>query len=241
MAQLRKRIENNLRGRIEDRLAELGRSAIEAATKGGLERNYIRDLIAGKKSSVSQKNLPKVAKGLDWTMTELIAEGRPDSVSVVPDITTILEYDVRGGASYAGGVVGEEEVTVDDGGNAITTAAVRSRWGFPVPFLRDELRMRAGRAHILAIRGDSMVDTLYDGDRAIIDLDDTDVSQGGVFALVDDDGTVIVKQVELVRGGGSASRHILCTSRNSRYKPFELMLESPVRIIGRVASKITRI
>lgn len=86
-----------------------------------------------------------------------------------------------------------------------------------------------------------MVDTLYDGDRAIIDLDDTDVSQGGIFAVLDDLGTLIIKQVEMVRSGGKGARRILCSSRNSAYQPFELKLEDPVKIIGRVACKITRI
>ncbi len=41
-----------------------------------------------------------------------------------------------------------------------------------------------------------MKDALFDGDRAIINLDDTDVSQGGIFALLDDNSSLIIKQVE---------------------------------------------
>lgn len=84
-----------------------------------------------------------------------------------------------------------------------------------------------------------MKDALFDGDRAIINLDDTDVSQGGIFALLDDSASLIIKQVEIVHG--SKARKIRCTSRNPVYAPFELELAEPVRIVGRVAGKITRL
>jgi phage repressor protein C with HTH and peptisase S24 domain len=150
----------------------------------------------------------------------------------------VPEIDVRAGASYAGGF-NQEETTIDEYGNSVSRDAIRASWGIPAPFLRDELHIRPGRAHMLPIRGDSMNDVLFDGDRAIINLDDTDLSQGGIFALLDDQSSLIIKQVELVRGKGP--QRIKCTSRNPVYAPFELVLDDPVRIIGRVASKITRL
>lgn len=155
-----------------------------------------------------------------------------DATAAVPEI------DVRAGASYAGGF-GQEENTIDQQGNYVSRDVISANWGIPVPFLRDELRIQPGKAHILPVRGDSMNDALFDGDRAIINLDDRDVSQGGIFALLDDNASLIIKQVELVRGSGS--RRIRCTSRNPVYAPFELDLTDPVMIIGRVASKITRL
>jgi phage repressor protein C with HTH and peptisase S24 domain len=239
-AAARKRIEPDLPERVTRRLTQLKRSPIVAATSVGLERNYLRDLSAGRKLTISQKHLPKVASALDWSVAQLLgAESLNTRQDYTAETTAIPEIDLKAGASYAGGLP-EEEVVLDEHGHALTGAMVRTTWGIPAPFLRDELRVRSTRAHILPIRGDSMAETLFDGDRVIIDLDDTDVSQGGIFALVDDDGTVIVKQVELVRGGGGR-RRILCTSRNPSYKAFELALEEPVRIIGRVASRITRL
>lgn len=229
----------DLKARISRRLRELGRGPVKAARIAGLERNFIRDLITGRKRSVYQEAMGKVAKGLDWTLADLLGQELDIQLErLESDNVEIPEIDVRAGASYGGGVASEDE-SLDEEGTERVGGPVRSRWGVPAPFLRNELRVRAGRAHILPIRGDSMIDTLYDGDRAIIDLDDTDVSQGGIFALLDDNGTLIIKQVELIRAGGP--KRILCTSRNPRYKPFELPLHEPVRIIGRVASKITRI
>lgn len=233
---------NPLRDRVKSRLAELGRSPIEAATTGGLERNYIDDLVKGDKESFSQKHLERVAKGLDWSISELLGyhdvkQGHRTRDERASAPIEVPEMDVRAGGAYAGGI-GQEE-TVAEAGNLVTRDAVRAHWGIPLPFLRDELHLKPGRTHILPVRGDSMMDALFDGDRAIIDLDDTDVSQGGIFALLDDNGSVIVKQIELIRGKGP--RRIRCKSRNPQYEPFELFLADPVRIIGRVACKITRL
>lgn len=224
--------------RVRRRLTQLGRSPIEAAQRVGLERNYLRDLTKDKKNSLNQRHLSKVAAALDWTVGQLLGENIGAArIDGVPNVVAIPEIDIKAGAGYGGGLPQEGVVIDEDGGEIVGGAAVRATWSFPVPFMREELRVR--RAHILAIRGDSMTGALYDGDRAIVDLDDVDVSQGGIFALLDDLGTLIVKQVELIRG--SAPSRILCTSRNVLYKPFELLLEDPVRIIGRVASKITRL
>ena len=52
---------------IERRLSELNRGPVEAATLAGLERNYIRDILDGKKKSVRQLGMSSLAKALDWT------------------------------------------------------------------------------------------------------------------------------------------------------------------------------
>lgn len=151
----------------------------------------------------------------------------------------IPEIDVRAGAGYGGGSSIEENVVLD--GTVVSRDAVRATWGFPFPFLRDELHVKPGRFHVLQIRGDSMVDLLFNGDRVGIDLDDIEITRdGGIFALLDDTGAVIVKQVELV-SALDGERKIRCTSRNTHFGPFELQLADPVRIIGRVACRITRL
>jgi phage repressor protein C with HTH and peptisase S24 domain len=175
------------------------------------------------------KKQPKIAKN------EVASPFEPHFDSV-----EVPEIDLQAGANYAGGF-GSEENFIDQFGNSVSKDVVSTTWGIPKPFLRDELRIQAGRAHILPVKGDSMRDILFDGDRAIVNLDDTDLSQGGIFALLDDNSSIIIKQVELVRMKGDHARRILCSSRNRAYGPFELELAHPVRIIGRVASKITRL
>lgn len=84
---------------------------------------------------------------------------------------------------------------------------------------------------------DGSAKALTSGDRVVIDRKDTDPRQGGIFAVWDGDG-VIIKQVEIVRG--SSPPQIVCTSRNSNYKPITLDLDGNVHIIGRVSAKFSR-
>ena len=229
-----------LRKRIKARLATLGRGAIEAAVKAGLERSYISDFVSGKKKTIKIDSYPKVAAALDWTVEELTEATNVRHIT--GDISaqvSVPEYDIRAGAAYGGGLPSEQYAEGADGVSVLVEGA-RLSWGLPRPFLQDELRIQPGRAHILPIRGDSMVDALHDGDRAIIDLDDIDVSQGGIFAIRDDNSSIIIKQVELIRGRGT-ERRIRCSSRNPHYAPFDLILVEPVAIIGRVACKFTRL
>ena len=95
-----------------------------------------------------------------------------------------------------------------------------------------------GDMPVVRMRGDSMGDALRSGDFAIIDTEQSDFSQGVIFALLDDSASVIIMQVTPVHG--SRGRRILCTYANPRYPPFELPLEDPVKIIGRVAHRLTR-
>jgi phage repressor protein C with HTH and peptisase S24 domain len=91
---------------------------------------------------------------------------------------------------------------------------------------------------VVRMRGDTMSPTLRSGDFAIIDTTQTEVAQGGIFALLDEMAKVIIIQVTPVHG--SRGRRILCTYANPRYPPFELPIEDPVKIVGRVVEKITR-
>ncbi|WP_296585684.1 S24 family peptidase [Xanthobacter sp.] len=58
---------------IVERLTELNRNPFEAARKAEAERNFFNDILTGKKESVRQSSLAKVALGLDLTMAELSA------------------------------------------------------------------------------------------------------------------------------------------------------------------------
>lgn len=148
----------------------------------------------------------------------------------------LLEYDVKAGTSYGGGVDTQDwEV---DGNSAQMPVA---EWGFPASFVRSELGLIPGQADVILVRGDSMDDGtkhgLSSGDRVIVDRQDTDPRQGGIFAVWDGGG-VIVKQVELIRG--EEPPRIICKSRNPAYAPIELTIDGNVHVIGRIAAKIAR-
>jgi hypothetical protein len=93
---------------------------------------------------------------------------------------------------------------------------------------------------VMQMRGDSMGSSIRDGDFVLLDTDDTDVSEAGIFALLDDSASLIIKQVEIVYEDGHSTGRIRCSPRNPAYRPFELTLGQDARIIGRVAQRITR-
>lgn len=148
----------------------------------------------------------------------------------------VREIDVRGGASYGGGIIDEEH---QEGGQP--SDKVVAKWGLPTEFVESELGLRSGGMDIIKVRGDSMDDGsakgLASGDRVMVDRDDRDVRQGGIFVVFDGVG-IIIKQVELDRE--AQPPRIVCKSLNTRYSPITLTLESPVQVVGRVAARISR-
>lgn len=155
---------------------------------------------------------------------------------VIARALLVKEIDVRGGASYGGGIIDEEH---RENGNAADK--VVAEWGLPAEFVQSELGLRSGGMDIIKVRGDSMDDGsakgLSSGDRVIVDRADQDVRQGGIFVVFDGVG-IIIKQVELDRE--AQPPRIVCKSLNTRYSPITLTLESPVQVVGRVAARISR-
>ena len=123
-----------------------------------------------------------------------------------------------------------------------TTARAAADRELPVLVAADVLFQDSefGDMPMLRIRGNVMGDTLRSGDFAIIDTTDTDISQGGIYAVSTDEWPgIFITQVTRVRDGRSTDR-IRCTPHNPTYPPFELTLGSDARIIGRVAHRVTR-
>jgi len=77
-------VGEELRERVLRRLEELRIGPVEAAKRvNGLERNYIRDLIEGKKRSFGSAKLSDVARALQWTIADLRGETPVDRDNVV--------------------------------------------------------------------------------------------------------------------------------------------------------------
>ena len=220
--------------RIKDK--DLDMSAISLDL--GKNHAYIQQFLnRGVPAKLPETIRPRFAEMLDVDETSLGAPvGRKPLIAAnLPP--TVKEIDVRGTASPGGGVDGE--VHWEEGGYAAEYAV--ARWGLPSTYVRNELGLDFERSAIISVRGDSMDDGtkfgLSSGDRVIVDHQDTDPRQGGIFAVWDGGG-VIIKQVELLRD--AAPLRIVCRSLNARYAPIELVVDDNVRVIGRIAAKIAR-
>lgn len=66
-------MENLLKIVVQNRLRALDLGPIEAATAAGLERTFIRDIVEGRKETIRQSSLAKLAAALRWSPTQLNA------------------------------------------------------------------------------------------------------------------------------------------------------------------------
>ena len=66
-------MSDELKNAVAARLEEAGLVPTPAALGAGLERNFITDILNGKKKNVRGDNLAKLARALNWTPAELLA------------------------------------------------------------------------------------------------------------------------------------------------------------------------
>ena len=130
-------------------------------------------------------------------------------------LINIDQHDVRASAGH-GSLISEETVV--------------GQWPFPREYVRHTLSIRSGRLSLIEVIGDSMEPTLRSGDQILVDLDDFNVSQPGVFALHDGDATV-VKRVERIPGTDPAE--LVLISDNSMHGRYQVRADQ-VNVAGRV-------
>lgn len=134
--------------------------------------------------------------------------------------------------------VPEYRVAVSAGGGALVTEESKRRdWPFASDYLTGELRLPKSSLAVVEVLGDSMEPTLSSGDRVLVNMADTQVSQPGVFIVHDGDGTLI-KRVERVPGSKPAK--LVLISDNPRHTKYEVTADM-VEILGRVVWRAGRI
>lgn len=245
-----------LKDKVAQRLAELKLGPIEAATAADLERNFIADILIGRKQSPRADNMQKLARALQTTVGWLMDE-TPTEPSIVPieeaernggnkphlaPVSTARDYrgsspgamaelDARAGAGN-----GDPGRVVSIYGKGIETGhLVRAEWTFPVDYTRHTLGADPRKTIILEVVGDSMRPTLEPGDRVLVDTSMEWRNDDSVWLI--DDGAPKVKRIRLVRGSDPVRIQIL--SDNPAVTPEEVR-EGDIRIIGRVCGRVSR-
>lgn len=103
---------------------------------------------------------------------------------------------------------------------------------FRADWIRDR-RLKPGKLAAMSATGESMEPTIHDGDSLLVDISQTTVVDGKVYALWYGDGER-VKRLFRLPGGG-----LRICSDNPRHPPLEVGPDHPehVRIIGRVVHR----
>ena len=188
--------------------AELSRD--DLASLINTNRGQIQKLETGYRKLTGQwieRIAPKVKRRKD----EFYGEALPGDGNAVP----VIEYDVRVSAG---------------GGFHISDETKKDVWIFSRQYLADELRLPVAGLVVLEVIGDSMEPTLHSGDRVLVNMNDTRVSQPGIFVLWDGDGTV-VKRLELIPS--TKPPKLKRISDNPLHSTYEVLLEH-TKVIGRV-------
>ncbi|QDM26973.1 LexA family transcriptional regulator [Tardiphaga sp. vice304] len=206
-------MENNeLRQRIRNRLTQLDLGAVEAAKSvNGLERNYLRDFLEGKKASFSSAKQPLVAEALRWTVEELIGSGtrRIDRTTPKMILVPLLDQVTAGRLKTPSSQIPVEDV--------------------PLLAFAD---LGRGEFFALKVDGDSMDRYSPEGSTIVVNKAERTLVNGKcyVFSLR---GETTYKMWQ-----GGETPHLAPYSTNPINKPIFFKKKSDIEVIGRVRKSL---
>lgn len=118
-------------------------------------------------------------------------------------------------------------------GSEVATEAGTNAYAFNHKWL-NKRGLKPDTLSIISVRGDSMEPDLNDGDLVLIDLANTDLADGKIYA-VQYSGSLFVKRIQYVPGD-----LVRLVSRNTQYAPIEIKNPEAdgVRVVGRVVASM---
>jgi phage repressor protein C with HTH and peptisase S24 domain len=169
-----------------------------------------------------ERGVPKTLKDKDKKALAAMIGASPADLGLEDD-GTILAGDFV--------VVPEYDLDLSAGsGSPFDEKRIVEEWPFPGAFLRNVLAVSPTRLIIVRVVGDSMEPTFRPNDRVMVDLDDTNIAQPGVFAVNIDD-TAVIKRLELIPA--SRPKKISLVSDNEVHGRYTVDA-SRVTVLGRV-------
>lgn len=144
------------------------------------------------------------------------------------------QIDVTAGMGGGGLTIISEGVP---GKKGMTFAAehVRDFWRLPQE-VTSALGLKAADIVVIPVQGDSMADTLSEGDYVFVDTRHRLPSPDGLYVLTDDFGGLVVKRLEVSSHPRDEEAMVRIISDNPRHAPKERLL-ADLQIIGRVVRR----
>jgi phage repressor protein C with HTH and peptisase S24 domain len=161
-------------------------------------------------------------------------------------ISTVRPYEselprgspvVSSALSAGGGSVPQTSVIAKNG-ITYSADAVLGEISLPLPVSSSLTPAPTNRIHWFEVRGDSMEPTLNGGDWVGVNTTDRALGQGGVFAIRDGNGEILVKRLRRLRGEQSALVEIV--SDNPRQGNDVEALDAII-VFGRIVARISRV
>ena len=199
-------------------LKQKNRTQADAAEFCGVSDNTISNWV-NKRAVPSIDTMQQIADWFGVSLQELLFG---DEATTSLDIVAVPEYDIDFSC-------GNGKSLFEDRDPVRYVYYLRS-W-----FVENSINPR--RAVRVRIKGDSMKPFLWEGDSALLNLDEVHVVDGGVYAFgIDDD--LFIKRLSIVPGTG-----LRVVSDNEAYAPQVLEYErfdGRLRVFGRVRDKSGR-
>lgn len=146
----------------------------------------------------------------------------------------VAEIEIEPGLG-GGGLATETYVRTPDG-NQFPADAIRGIWQLP-DHVFTQMRARSQNVRCFPVQGDSMLETLDEGDFVFVDVAHRVPSPPGIYALDDGFGGIVVKRLEVVdEEDGEAIVRVI--SDNDRYAERREPASS-LRIVGRYVAMFT--
>lgn len=196
---------------ISARLADIGKGPVDAALGvPGLERNYISEIVRGKKKSFSASKQHLVAEALRWTVPELlaatgIAQAAENNLTLIPIIDLVSAGKLKSPLS---------QIPPDD-------------WDHVS--IGD---LGPGDFFALKIQGDSMDQVVPDGAVVVINRRDRTLVNGKCYVFS------VRGQTTFKSWQGDDVPHLAPLSYNKANKPVFIKKKSDLEVIGRAIRAI---
>ncbi len=207
----------SLKARVKYRMDELGMNPAQVSKAAGFAPTFIRDLLDGRKKSVRTDTLEKLAEVLQVTTAWLHGDG-PIAIAagaisegVTEGFQAVPIYDIR--ASAGAGAL------VEDGAPS----------GYQPYRIAEIDRWNIEQLAVIQVGGDSMWETLHDGDKVLVNRGEQRIVKPGIYILAYE-GELLVKRCQRNLNDGS----VMVSSDNPAYASFKVDDPEVLNVIGRV-------
>lgn len=198
---------DNLRAAIKAKRSNMKAVSIDA----GLGETFVRDVLErGFDPKVS--NFVALAEALEMEPSDLLERhGAPKRDG---DMIRIPTYDIEASAGH---------------GSLVNDGEPLFYQPFRESFLRKRTRSALDALSVIQVRGDSMWETLHDGDQVLIDRQQQNLARAGLYVL-SIQGELVIKRVTM----NPVTKLVTVKSDNPAYEAYRDLDPSDLVVVGRV-------
>ncbi|WP_189484634.1 S24 family peptidase [Asticcacaulis endophyticus] len=205
-----------------------GLTFVGVSDASGIPYSSLKSFAKNPGQSMNDRNIQKLVSAFGVSADDIFKDPQPiksasswydpDTEDAKPDMGDILnlpEYELKISAG---------------GGYTIDRERIKGHWPFSRHYIRDELRLEPRNLSVIEVKGDSMEPLLRPGDRVVVDHNDKNAAEGGLYVIWNG-GATVVKRVEAVPY--SDPPMLVLISENKTHNQYPVHAEL-VNVVGRV-------